>query len=46
MAGYLLDWRHVAAVLIVFPAAGATAMWFLPETPYWLVANDREQQAR
>ncbi len=44
--GYLLHYRQACWVALAVPAATLVSMYFQPETPYWLVENGREGEAR
>ena len=43
--GALLHWRFVCLVGGLFPVVTFIAMMFLPETPSWLVINDKKEEA-
>ena len=43
--GAVTTWRIVCAVCGTIPILVAIMMPFLPETPNWLVANDRKEDA-
>ena len=44
--GYYLGWRITALMVSVPITVFFTMMYFLPETPYWLVENDRMDSAK
>lgn len=44
-AGAVLDWRQLAGIISLAPAAMCLAMWRMPESPGWLVLRGREQEA-
>ncbi|GLH13584.1 Facilitated trehalose transporter Tret1 [Gryllus bimaculatus] len=39
LLGNFLPWRTVAAVNACFPAIAALSLFFVPESPYWLVCD-------
>ncbi|KAF2501185.1 sugar transporter [Lophium mytilinum] len=41
-----LDWRLPLWLQMVCPALVCLGVWFLPESPRWLIAKDRIEQAR
>ena len=43
--GALIHWRFVCLVGGLFPVVTFIAMMFLPETPSWLVINDKKEEA-
>ena len=43
--GAVTSWRIVCVVCGTIPVLVALIMPFLPETPNWLVANDRKEDA-
>ena len=46
-ADYLLSsWRSIVLVGLVLPVLGTATMFWLPETPYWLLEQGREEEAR
>jgi len=46
IVGSFVEWNVLAWILAGFPASLLVAMLFMPETPAWLLANGREEQAR
>ena len=44
-AGAALHWRLVCLLAGLFPLVTFLAMIFLPETPPWLVINDKREEA-
>lgn len=44
--GTFLPWRTIAAICAVLPIAIITALQFVPESPYWLIAKNRIDDAR
>lgn len=44
-AGAFLDWRQLAGLISLAPAAMCMALWKVPESPGWLVLKGREEDA-
>ncbi|EFA10509.1 facilitated trehalose transporter Tret1 [Tribolium castaneum] len=44
--GSVLPWRVVAGLSTVLPVLAITIFFFLPESPVWLVRNDKPDEAR
>ncbi|CAH1130240.1 unnamed protein product [Ceutorhynchus assimilis] len=44
--GTFLEWRTVALVNSSVPLAGFILLIFVPESPYWLIAKGRHEEAR
>ncbi|KAL3289045.1 hypothetical protein HHI36_003488 [Cryptolaemus montrouzieri] len=44
-AGAFLDWRQLAGLISLAPAAMCVAMWKIPESPGWLVLRGRLHEA-
>ncbi|KAI4468580.1 sugar transporter [Holotrichia oblita] len=44
-AGAFLDWRQLAALMSIAPAAMCAAMWKVPESPGWLILRGRNEEA-
>ncbi|KAK9891113.1 hypothetical protein WA026_013432 [Henosepilachna vigintioctopunctata] len=44
-AGAFLDWRQLAGLISLAPAAMCLAMWRVPESPGWLVLRGRLHEA-
>jgi MFS family permease len=44
--GYLISWRTTAIIMTFLPAMTAALLLLLPESPYWLIENDRKKDAR
>merc|ERR1712071_186224 len=44
--GAFVQWDELAWILSVFPILLFGCMWFMPETPSWLLSNNREDEAR
>lgn len=45
LLGNFFYWRTVAAVNVSFPAIAAIALFFVPESPYWLASQGRTRDA-
>lgn len=43
--GGMFHWRTVAAVSAIIPFLACNAVFLVPETPYWLFARDRVEEA-
>jgi len=43
--GSLMDWRTVAAVSSVFPVISIIALCFIPESPTWLIREQRYHES-
>lgn len=46
LLGSLLKWRTIAAISTVFPVISITALFFVPESPHWLITKGRYQEAQ
>lgn len=44
-AGAFLDWRQLAGLISLAPAAMCVALWRVPESPGWLVLQGRTSEA-
>ncbi|KAI9552844.1 hypothetical protein GHT06_020726 [Daphnia sinensis] len=44
--GAFVDWWVLALILVIFPVMLLIGMIFMPETPIWLMAHKREDEAR
>ena len=44
--GYIFPWRTAAKILAAIPLVSAVAILLFPETPYWLIENGRDEEAR
>lgn len=44
-AGAFLDWRQLAGLIALAPAAMCLAMWWVPESPGWLVLRGKDREA-
>lgn len=43
--GSMMHWKQVAALSAIIPFCAFIAVFFVPETPYWLVAKNRVDDA-
>lgn len=43
--GSMMHWKQVAALSAIIPFCAIIAVFFVPETPYWLVAQNRVDDA-
>ncbi|XP_057338049.1 organic cation transporter protein-like isoform X2 [Microplitis mediator] len=46
IAYFLLDWRHLQLVLSSFTVALIILIWFVPESPRWLISKNRHDEAQ
>jgi facilitated trehalose transporter len=44
--GYFVDWRTLAWLCAMPGGLLFIMIIFLPESPYWLVENDRKEEAK
>lgn len=44
--GAFTEWDELAWILAAFPILLFGCMWFMPETPLWLLSKGREEEAR
>ncbi len=44
--GAFVPWQVLAWILGCFPLVMLVGMYFMPETPIWLMAHNRESEAR
>ena len=44
--GAFVKWNVLAWIIGCFPLALSIGMIFMPETPVWLLTNNREEEAR
>ncbi|KAJ8976860.1 hypothetical protein NQ317_014255 [Molorchus minor] len=44
-AGAVLDWRQLAGLISLAPAAMCIVLWKVPESPGWLVLRGRDEEA-
>lgn len=45
LAGSLMLWRHVALICMFVPLVALVLICFVPETPYWLLTRNRNDEA-
>ena len=41
-----LDYQQVSGILIVPPSLGMLVLFWLPESPFWLLKADRNEEAK
>lgn len=46
LMGSLLTWRTIAVVSTVTPIVAILCLFFVPESPYWLIIKNREEEAK
>ncbi|KAG4080309.1 hypothetical protein HA402_010801 [Bradysia odoriphaga] len=46
LLGTFFKWRTIAAMSAVFPLLSITALFFVPESPHWLLFKNRTDDAR
>ncbi|KAF5281412.1 hypothetical protein FQR65_LT14708 [Abscondita terminalis] len=46
LLGTFLHWRTAALVSSIIPAIAFCGLWFLPESPHWLLSQNKEGEAR
>ncbi|XP_044268552.1 facilitated trehalose transporter Tret1 isoform X2 [Tribolium madens] len=46
LLGTFLNWRIVALVSVVVPIVSFFLLFFVPESPYWLILKNRHEDAR
>ena len=46
LLGTFLKWRTVALVSAVVPVTSFILLFFVPESPYWLIIKNRPEDAR
>lgn len=44
--GTVMHWRNIAAVSSALPVITIIALFFVPESPYWLLSRKREEKAQ
>ena len=44
--GYFLTWRYTAYVLVICPILLTVLISILPETPYWLIEQNKDTEAK
>ena len=45
LLGYLIGWRLTCFVMVAITGISALLVVFLPETPYWLIEKERDEEA-
>ena len=45
MIGAFVEWNTLAWILSILPALLMTCMAMMPESPTWLLSNDRQNEA-
>ncbi|KAF5288906.1 hypothetical protein FQA39_LY03785 [Lamprigera yunnana] len=45
LIGASLSWRTCAIISSVIPVISFCSLWFLPESPYWLISNNEVEKA-
>ena len=43
--GYLIGWRLTCFVMVAVTGISSLLVMFLPESPYWLIEQDRYEEA-
>ena len=46
VVGAFIPWHHLSYFCAAFPVLLLFSMLLLPETPTWLITNDREERAK
>lgn len=46
VVGSVVDWRTAALIMGIAPLSAFFWLWFVPETPYWLLARNKSDRAR
>lgn len=46
LLGTFLYWRDVALYSMIFPAISFFLLFFVPESPYWLITKNRFEDAK
>lgn len=46
LLGTFFKWRTIAAISATFPLLSITALFFVPESPHWLLLKNRPDDAR
>lgn len=46
LLGTFINWRNVALINILFPVIAFTCLFFIPESPHWLISKNRLKQAK
>lgn len=44
--GIFFNWRTIALICSIFPIITITVLFFVPESPYWLLTKNRTHEAR
>lgn len=46
LMGLFLEWRIITLLSMIAPALAMVCLCFVPESPYWLVLNNRDEEAK
>nr|XP_022901110.1 facilitated trehalose transporter Tret1-like [Onthophagus taurus] len=46
LLGTFLSWKHAALANCIFPILSFTLLFFVPESPHWLILKERETEAK
>ncbi|XP_030766690.1 facilitated trehalose transporter Tret1-like [Sitophilus oryzae] len=46
LLGTFMDWRTVALVSCIVPILSCVCLFFVPESPYWLISKNRFEEAQ
>lgn len=46
LLGTITKWRTIAAICTVFPILSIVTLFFIPESPYWLLTKGRLDEAK
>lgn len=46
LMGTFLKWRTIAAISTIFPVLSILALFFVPESPHWLLVKGRYEEAK
>lgn len=44
--GTFFPWRHVALINLIVPITAFTLLFFVPESPHWLIMKNRCEEAK